>query len=80
MSQNDPLSVITLFYTAYLKFIRKEVEAMREERKKYSTYLRADVIQAVKNFAHAKSVSANCVIEAALEKCIHEKYWPEKEE
>ncbi len=53
---------------------------MSEKRKKYSTYLKADVIQAVKNFAHAKSISASAVIEAALEKCIHEKYWPEKEE
>ena len=53
---------------------------MSRGREKYSTYLKAEVIQAVKNLAHAKSIAANRVIEAALEKCIHEKYFPEKEQ
>lgn len=47
---------------------------MSEERKKYSTYLTAETIQAVKNFAHGKGVSANYVIEEAIKKCIPERY------
>lgn len=48
---------------------------MNIKRKKYSTYLTAEAKQAVKNFAHDKKVAANRVIEAALKKCIPEKYW-----
>jgi len=48
---------------------------MSEERKKYSTYLTAETIQAVKNFAHGKGVSANYVIEAAIKKCIPERFF-----
>ena len=46
------------------------------ERVKYSTYIAGNLAQAVKNLAHAKGVSANYVIEAALRKCIPEKYYP----
>jgi len=53
---------------------------MSGENKKYSTYLPIDVIQAIKNIAHAKGVSASYVIEAAARKVIPEKYWPSKEE
>jgi len=49
------------------------------ERVKYSTYIAEDIAQAVKNLAHAKGVKANCVIEAALRKCIPEKYYPVEE-
>ncbi len=47
---------------------------------KYSTYLPVKAIQAVKNLAHVKGVSASAVIEAAIEKCIPDKFWPESEE
>jgi len=48
---------------------------MSEERKKYSTYLTAETIEAVKNFAHAKKVPARHVIEQALLRCIPERYF-----
>ena len=51
---------------------------IKYSRIKYSTYIACDVVQAVKNFAHIKGVSANYVIEAALRKCLPEKYYPEK--
>jgi len=46
-----------------------------EKIKKYSTYLPIDVIRAIKKIAHAKDVSANHVIEAAIKKCIPERYF-----
>ena len=46
-------------------------------RIKYSTYLEQQVAEAIRNFAHAKKVSAGYVIEAAIKKCIPEKYFHE---
>jgi len=48
---------------------------MSKERKKYSTYLTVEAIQAVKNLAHAKGISANYIIEAAIKKCIPERFF-----
>ncbi len=48
------------------------------DRVKYSTYISIDILRAVKNLAHTKGVTANQVVEAALRKCLPEKYYPEK--
>lgn len=47
------------------------------EKVKYSIYIAAEVVEAIKNIAHDKKVSAGYVIEAAARKCIPEKYFPE---
>jgi hypothetical protein len=46
-------------------------------RVKYSTYIEKQVAGAIRNFAYTKKVSAGYVIEAAIKKCIPEKYFPE---
>jgi hypothetical protein len=45
-------------------------------RIKYSTYIEKQIADAIRDFAHDKKVSAGYVIEAAIRKCIPEKYFP----
>jgi hypothetical protein len=53
------------------------VSNIESDKLKYSTYIHKDVVEAIRNLAHAKKVSAGYVIEAAIKKCIPEKYFPE---
>ncbi len=45
-------------------------------RIKYSTYIENQIAEAIRDFAHDRKVSAGYVIEAAIRKCLPQKYFP----
>lgn len=48
---------------------------MENKKQKYTTYFAKDTLMALKRFAVEKQIPIYAVIEAALKKCIPEKYW-----
>ena len=56
------------------------MKSQEDKKVKYNTYIPNDVVQALKNLAHKKRVSACYVIESAIRKCIPEKYFHDSED